>query len=203
ELEEKVVKPSARVLVEVPGRLIREQNQGLVDQRTGHGDPLLLAARELSRLVGLPSLETDLREERASPVARGTVPAAADQRRHHDVLERRELTQQVVELEDEADVAIAHRRHLLVVQHRDVAPPEEDLPRGRAVERPQDVQERRLSGAARADDRDGLPRIDADVDSVQDLEPGPVAADEDLRYVPRLEGRCGLARARLTHGGSR
>ena len=41
----------ARAAVQVAGRLVRQQQRGTVDQRTGDGDTLLLPARELERCV--------------------------------------------------------------------------------------------------------------------------------------------------------
>ena len=59
---------------------------------------------------------------------------AGDQLRHHHVLQRRELAQQVVELEDEADPPVPHRGQLLVAQPAIRCPGELTSPRsaGRA-----------------------------------------------------------------------
>jgi len=39
----------ARAAIEIPGRLICKQHFGVIDQRAGNGDALLLPARELAR----------------------------------------------------------------------------------------------------------------------------------------------------------
>ena len=77
--------------------------------------PLLLAAGELARPVRRAVVETDALE--ASLGARSAASwlvAPAMRQRHHDVLERRELPQQVVELEDEADGPVPEGGHRLV-----------------------------------------------------------------------------------------
>src|SRR5215469_3161464 len=49
--------------VEVAGRLVGEQHRGVIDQRPGDGDALLLAAGELARQRLFPSGETDRGEQ--------------------------------------------------------------------------------------------------------------------------------------------
>ena len=55
--------------VEVAGRLVGEQQRGRGDQRPGHGDPLLLAAGELVRLVVDPVGEAHQLERGERPPA--------------------------------------------------------------------------------------------------------------------------------------
>ena len=74
-----------------------------------HGDALLLAARQLPGLVRQALAQADALQHRARPALGVGGADAANQRRHHDVLERREVRQQMVELEDEADLAVAER----------------------------------------------------------------------------------------------
>ena len=58
------------------------------------------------------SRQAHLGEERARRASISRCALALDEARHHHVLERVELGQQVVELEDEADGAVADRREL-------------------------------------------------------------------------------------------
>ena len=62
-------------------------------------------------------------EQFRRPPARLRLRQAADHLRHHHVLERRELRQQMVELVDEADVVAADARALVVGQRPQVAVP--------------------------------------------------------------------------------
>ena len=48
-----------QIRIEVAGRLIREDDQRLVDQRSGDGDALLLTARELLRICAHAVLQPD------------------------------------------------------------------------------------------------------------------------------------------------
>ncbi|EMA68522.1 GDSL-like lipase/acylhydrolase domain-containing protein [Halorubrum distributum JCM 13916] len=153
-----------RLGVEVPRRLVREQHGGLVDQRAGDGDALLLPARELARLVVEPVAEPEPREQVRRPVAR---VAGVERGRHRDVLDRGQRRQEVEVLEDEPDRLLARPRPLRDREVRHVGSVEEAPARGRVVEQPEHVQQRRLPGAAGADDRDELAGPDREVDVVE------------------------------------
>ena len=76
---------------------------------------------------------------------------------HHRVLERGELGQQVVELEDEADRRGCGTRPARPASSRVTSTPSKRIvPGGRQVERAEHVQQRRLADARRADHRDHL-----------------------------------------------
>ena len=85
---------------------------------------------------------------------------AADQLRHHDVLERRELRQQLVELVDEAHRAAPHARTLRIAQARAVDAVDDDAPAVGRLEQAGDVQQRRLARTRRPDQRHRLARIE-------------------------------------------
>ena len=73
--------------------------------RNGH--PLALAAGELAGPMREPMAEPDLLEHRGGAAAYFLLRRAPDGERHRDVLERRELGQQMVELVDEAERLVA------------------------------------------------------------------------------------------------
>src|SRR5512143_689943 len=100
--------------VERPGRLVAEEEGGPLCDRTGDGDALLLAARELRREVVDPGGETDQRER-----VGGRQGIFGDLGRELDVLARGQARNQVVELEDEADLVAAVRRELPLVGGRE------------------------------------------------------------------------------------
>ena len=89
----------------------------------------------------------------ARALGRGHAP---DRERHRDVLQRGELRQQVVELVDEAERAVAHARRVPSPSARRSRALDADLARRRRVEPAQQVQQRALAGARGADDRDAL-----------------------------------------------
>ena len=105
--------------VEIAGRLVGEQDRRIVRQRARDRDALLLAARELRRIV-MAALGR-ARPPRAAPsrAPRG-LRHAGDLHRHQDVLERGQRRQQVEELEDEADARAAQPRQRVLVERGDV-----------------------------------------------------------------------------------
>ncbi len=73
--------------------------------------------------------------------------------RHFDVLQHRELLNQVVRLKDEADPRRTDLAKLVVVHLRDVVIAQEVVARGRPVEAAEQVQQRALAGAGGTHDR--------------------------------------------------
>ena len=130
----------ARPRVEVPGRLIGEDDLRAAGQRPGYRDPLLLAAGHLLRPV-------------LQPVA--------------DVLRRGNGRHEVERLEHEADVVPPQPGELLVAQGAEVGFPDVRLAGGEGVEAGRTVQQRRLPRPGRAHDG-GVPAGDElDGDAIQ------------------------------------
>ncbi len=77
ELVEQAEHVGGRHRVQVAGGLVGQDELGLGDQRPGHGDPLLLAAGELTGLVLGAVAEIDLVERGQRPLRRswGGIPA--------------------------------------------------------------------------------------------------------------------------------
>ena len=93
--------------VEGAGRLICQHDLGVIDDRSRHGDPLLLPARQLRRAVVQPITEGETAKELARLSHRLTAALTADHRRDGDILHSSKLGHQLVGLEDEAEVTIA------------------------------------------------------------------------------------------------
>ena len=100
--------------VERAGRLVGEDQQRLGDQRARDRHALLLAARELRRVVvravGQPDALRASLMRLLEPLLLGH---ARIEQRQLDVLDRRRAREQVELLEHEADVAVAHRGELV------------------------------------------------------------------------------------------
>ena len=96
------------VRVEVAGRLVGEHAGGLGHEGAREGAALALAARELARLVLEARAEADLLQDLRRAAARLVAVHPADEERHRHVLHRGELGQEVMELVDEAERAVAH-----------------------------------------------------------------------------------------------
>src|SRR5438067_6559449 len=138
--------------VEVAGRLVREQQAGLVQERARDRDPLLLAAREPGRKLVLSPGESDGGEERSRPLVLVERDAMGKGRRR-DVVEARQRRQEVEALEDEADPPpVGHLRAPVELGDEEVADLDPSLV-GR-VHRADHVEQRRLPRAGRARDGD-------------------------------------------------
>ena len=99
--------------VERAGRLVAEQHRRPLGDRARDGDALLLAAGELRRKV----IEPVAAGSTSASASSGGIGASDDLGDQRDVLARRQAGNQVVELEDEADVpaAVGGERRLVGV----------------------------------------------------------------------------------------
>src|SRR5262245_35865301 len=120
--------------VQVSGRLVREQDQRVAGERAGHGDALLLAARELARQVLRAVRHAHALERLADPAPPLHRRHAAVRERQLDVLVYRQVADQVEALEDEPDLAVADPRPLGETQALDRLAVEPVLAVGRGVE---------------------------------------------------------------------
>ena len=93
--------------VEIPGRLVGEQNSRRVGDSARDRHPLLLATGKLGRPVGQALLEAKIGEQIGRAFGGFLPRQAADHLRHDDILDRGEFHQQVMELIDEADLGAA------------------------------------------------------------------------------------------------
>ena len=104
----------AGAAVEVAGRLVGEDQLGLVGERAGDGDALLLAAGQFARSVLEPVGQPDGVDHVAQPLLVGLL--AGEVHRQGDVLDRGQHRQQVERLEDEPDALAAQSGELGVGQ---------------------------------------------------------------------------------------
>ena len=118
----------ARLPIEVAGRLVAQQQRRVRHDGAGDADPWFLPARELPRIVLRAVLEADHRERRRHVVPPVGARERREQQRQLDVLLRRQHRQQVVELEDEADVPGAPARQPPAGEVVDADPGEGDEP---------------------------------------------------------------------------
>src|SRR5205814_6058268 len=96
-----------RLRVEIARGLVGEQQRRVGDDRARDRDALLLPARELPRVVLLAIAEGDDAERRYHVIAALRLREIRQEQRQLHVLERGEHRDEVVQLEDEADVARA------------------------------------------------------------------------------------------------
>ena len=139
------------------------------DQGPCDGHALLLAPRQHAWTMVESIAEPDALEQ--PPGARPPLYRryARDPKRHLGVLERAELGQQVVQLEDEPHVTVAERHERCVGQPRHVAVGDADRSRVRTVEPPEQVQQGALAHARGAHDRDHVAGLDLEIEPAQDV----------------------------------
>src|SRR5439155_17976701 len=116
--------------VEVPRRLVGQQNARLVRQCARDRNALLLAAGELRRKVARTRRETDLLQQIRGAGATLRVVQAQGHHRELDVLGRRQRRDQIEALEDESDVATADLRQVALAELRQLAAVERQRPSG-------------------------------------------------------------------------
>src|SRR5688572_2043496 len=188
ELEQQLEDTQARRPIEVARRLVGQHGGRPRHERARDGRSLALTARELARAVLEPLAESYALEKVAGFRCRLRRRHAAYEQRHRDVLERRELGQQVMELIDEAERAIAQPASIRIAQRAHRFAGDAHLACRRLIEAANELQQRRLPGARRADDRDAIAFSDRQLDAAQNLD---VAADvaERLDEAVCLENR--------------
>ncbi len=99
--------------VKVSCRFIREEDLRFEDERPGDGHPLLFPAGELPGFVGDPVAQPHLAEDRLRLPFRLRFRDPPDQGGHHGVFQGAEFGQEVVKLEDEADLPVPEGGKLL------------------------------------------------------------------------------------------
>ena len=108
DVAEQLEDAAGGALVEVAGRLVGDEDRGIVHQRPRDGDALLLAARELARVGAALGGEPDLGQHAHHPRRDGVAPRAGDLERERDVLRRGAVLQQAEVLEHDAESPAQH-----------------------------------------------------------------------------------------------
>jgi hypothetical protein len=192
--------------VEGRRRLVEEHDLGLHREGAGDRDPLLLAARQLGRVLLRLLRDADALEELhrglLGPVAR---PLPDLRRRQHDVLEDGEVGEEVERLEDHPDLAADRGDVADVVRELDAV--DDDLAALVLLEPVDRADEGRLAGARGTEDDDDLALLDVHADAAQDVELAEplvdVAGDDDALARGRGGGIGGRRRGRgclVSHG---
>ncbi len=174
---------AARLRVERAGGLVGQDEARVLGDGAGDGDALLLATRELGGEV-----VDAVRQAHAGEHVVDRQRVDANLARQLDVLARGEACDEVVELEDEAHVVAPVEGKALLVELRDVAPVEENLPRGGLLHAAEHVEHRGLAGPRRAHDEHEFAALELQVDAVGGAHGGrPLAVD--LGDVAELDER--------------
>ena len=151
QLVEQVDDRGARARVEVAGRLVGQDDRRRPDERPGDGHALALAAGELRRVVVEAVLEADAGHRGAGQVAALGQRSARVEQAVGDVVDARPCptsrkncwNTNPISRDRSPDSSLSDERRRVVPGHRDRA-------LGGAVERADDVEQRRLPGSGRA-----------------------------------------------------
>ncbi len=128
--------------VEVPRRLVAQQDARFGHERAGDGRPLPLPARQPGgQEVGAVS-QADPLQRRQRPLLPAAPGYADVELRQHHVLQHAAVREQVEGLEDEADLPPPQTRPGEVVEFVDVDAVEQVRALGLAVEQTEDVEQR-------------------------------------------------------------
>src|SRR5206468_8100613 len=175
------------VLVEVPGRLVREDHRGIVQHGAAEGDPLLLAAGERGRVVACPLPDAEPIHQEGGG-AGGLGPVSPDvPGGQEDVLPRGQLRDEVEGLEDEPEVPATEARERAPADPRETEVAEPQLAAVGAIEGAEEVQEGRLPRAGPSHHRDVLPERNGEVRAPEDLDAAAGRVAEGLPEADRAE----------------
>src|SRR4029077_17944680 len=163
-----------QVRIEIARRLIGDQERGLADHGAGDADALLLADGELERQHTLLAEETHLVERGAHAPVDLLQGSCSYGERKRDVVVHRPVGEQLVILEDHADVA-AESGDVPRLQRLRVTPRDRDSATGRPLEQCDELQHRALAGTRAAREEHHLAGVDAEADVIECLAPVGVA----------------------------
>jgi len=175
----------ARVRVQRAGRFVRQDDVAAVHQRARDTHALLLAARQLPGAMAGAVAQAQAPQQFGGALQPGLAALAGIDGRHLDVALRRQVGQQVIALENEAEVFAAQFGQFVRVQLAGAAAVHAVVAAGGAVQAAQDVHQGRLARARRADDGHHFPGLDGQVDVLEHgdglLARGKLAADPGQR----------------------
>ena len=156
--------------VEVAGRLIGEKELWILDDRASHTNELLLPARKLigEKIFFADDVETieSVADEAGALFVGDILVGEGD----FEIFVDREIVDEVVALENEADVVLVQFVALLGVEFVDRLIEEKVFTGPGAVEHAEDAKERGLSCPGRAHDGDKLAGLDVQGDAAKNEE---------------------------------
>ena len=139
--------------IEGARRLVKQNHVRVHGQRAGDGDTLLLPAGELIGILQLTAGKPHPSQERHAGVIRLLLRFFEDvHRREHQIFDDRQVPEQVERLEHHPHPPTGQRQ--IVFRSGNVDAVEQNLPFRRTIQHVDTADQRRFSGAGRADDRD-------------------------------------------------
>ena len=169
QFEEERVQFLLMLRIQTAGRLIGQDNCRMVYQRPCYGDPLFLSTGQLRRFMRHPVAQPEKVQHLLCPLFGNRTLLLRYQCRNHHILQRRKFRQQLMELEHESDILITECRQFALRKLADIDAINRQAAAIRRIQRPQNLKQRRLPGAARTDYRNDLAPVDFQIDALQYL----------------------------------
>lgn len=151
--------------------LICKQQHGLINQGSNDRDALTFTARKLRWTLVLVFGETDLFEKKLGPLRGFISPrfVSINQSWNQNILQSRELRQQVVHLENEPYFLGSHRGQFLLTHASNGLSEKRDFACGGLIQGAEHVEQRAFPAAAAADDRDSFSFLNREIHATQNL----------------------------------
>ena len=155
--------------VQVAGGLVRQDQQGVVDEGPGHGTALLLAAGDLRRVFVPDGGDAEHVAQLVRPGLCLAGDGAADDGGQQDVLPDRQAVQQQKVLEHEAQLPVADLGQGVLAEISQLLLPQGDLPAVDGDVAGDAVEQGGLAGAGGAHNGYEFPLLNGQGHALQDL----------------------------------
>jgi hypothetical protein len=139
--EEELMELLGGIGVQIASGLVGQDHDRAVGQSPRHRNPLLLPTTQGTGSMAESLAEPHGIEELSRSVLGLPRAFPGNQERHHNILQRRKLPQEMVELEDETDPLVSDRRQRPVAERRERAAFHQDLTGGRAIQSAEEMQQ--------------------------------------------------------------
>ena len=159
-----------RPVIQIPRRLVRQQNLRLRHQSPRQANPLLLPAAQLTRPVRSPIRQPHLAQPEPRLLQRRRPPHSPRQQRHRHILQSRKLRQQIMKLPNIPHIPIPVLRGLPRRKRTQPVFPAPNLTRRRSIQRRQQMQQSTFSRPTLPHNRDHLPRMHLQIQPSKQLQ---------------------------------
>ena len=153
QFQQELADPGGRGAIEIARRLVRQEQEGPVDQGSGQCRPLAFTAGQLRGPVIEAVAQSDPIQQFLRPLDSLGKNGTGGDRRHEHILQDRALRQEVVVLKNKADGAVAKLGQLRLGKGGRVLVVQEHPPGSRRLQRAQNIQQGALARAAGTHDR--------------------------------------------------
>ena len=177
EIEEELVQLLLVFAVETARGFVGKDDGGIVDEGTGHSHALFLSAGEFVGLVVGPLGEIHELEQFFGAPLSLAMGCAGNVGWNHDVLDGRELGQQLVELEYETEMTVAEVGQFLLREGSGVDAVDTYGAAVGPVEGADDLQQGGLAGSTGADNADNFAFGDVQVNAFEYLQGAEALGD--------------------------